>query len=92
MTIVITLPTAISAFFVVYSISPKLIIYSNLDSCSLSYGLGHIVYNSHFKGHLSLAVAAFNLLVQWHGLMPDENGFIKLSMAEFSLQDTSTIS
>jgi hypothetical protein len=30
-------------------------------------------------------MAAFNLLVQWHGLHPDENGFIRLSIAEFSL-------
>lgn len=40
---------------------------------------------AYFKAHLSLAVAAFNLLVGWHGLQPDNNGFIKLSMAEFTL-------
>lgn len=40
---------------------------------------------AYFKAHLSFAVAAFNLLVQWHGGLPDENGFIKLSIAEFSL-------
>ena len=39
---------------------------------------------AYFNAHLSLAVAAFNLLVGWHGLQLDENGFIKLSMAEFS--------
>ena len=40
---------------------------------------------AYFRAHLSFAVATFNLLVQWQGLQPDENGFIKLSMAEFSL-------
>ena len=27
----------------------------------------------------------FNILVQWHGFQPDENGFVHLSIAEFSL-------
>jgi hypothetical protein len=30
-------------------------------------------------------MAAFNLLVQWYGLRPDEHGFVHLSIAEFSL-------
>jgi hypothetical protein len=30
-------------------------------------------------------MAMFNLLVQWHGLQPDQTGFIHLSIAEFSL-------
>jgi hypothetical protein len=30
-------------------------------------------------------MAAFNLLVQWHGLKPDEKGLVPLSIAEFSL-------
>jgi hypothetical protein len=30
-------------------------------------------------------VALFNLLVQWHGFVVDEEGFVKLSIAEFSL-------
>jgi hypothetical protein len=30
-------------------------------------------------------MAAFNLLIQWHGLQPDLDGFIHLSIAEFSL-------
>ena len=40
---------------------------------------------AYFNAHLSFAVATFNLLVQWHGLEPDKNGFVKLSIAEFSL-------
>jgi hypothetical protein len=34
---------------------------------------------------LAFTVAAFNLLVQWHGMKPDDNGVIHLSIAEFSL-------
>jgi len=30
-------------------------------------------------------MAAFNLLVQWDGLKADEQGFVHLSIAEFSL-------
>lgn len=39
----------------------------------------------HFQGHLAFIVAAFNTLIQWFGLQPDENGFVPLSIAEFSL-------
>lgn len=38
-----------------------------------------------FQAHLAFAVAAFNLLVQWHGLEPDQEGRIHLSLAQFSL-------
>jgi hypothetical protein len=34
---------------------------------------------------LAFTLAAFNLLVQWHGFQPDADGFIRLSIAEFSL-------
>ena len=34
---------------------------------------------------LAWIMATFNILVQWHGLVPDENGQIHLSMAQFSL-------
>ena len=52
--------------------------------------LGHFKQQTHrapayLAAHLGLAVAAFNLLVQWHGLQPDEHGFVKLSIAPFSL-------
>ena len=40
---------------------------------------------AYFKARLAFTMAAFNLLVQWHGLQPDEEGFIHLSIAEFSL-------
>lgn len=40
---------------------------------------------AYFQARLAFTVAAFNLLVQWHGLTPDENGFVPLSIAELSL-------
>jgi hypothetical protein len=30
-------------------------------------------------------MAAFNILVQWDGLQPDEKGYVHLSIAQFSL-------
>lgn len=39
----------------------------------------------YFQMRLAFTIAAYNLLVQWHGLQPDENGFVRLSIAEFSL-------
>lgn len=40
---------------------------------------------SYFKSRLAYTMALFNILVQWHGLEPDETGFVALSIAEFSL-------
>jgi len=40
---------------------------------------------AYFQARLAYTMAAYNLLVQWHGLQPDENGFIPLSIAEFTL-------
>jgi hypothetical protein len=34
---------------------------------------------------LAFTMAAFNVLVQWHGLQPNAYGFVPLSIAEFSL-------
>ena len=38
-----------------------------------------------FQARLAFTLAAFTLLVQWHGLRPDAKGPIRLSLAEFSL-------
>jgi len=46
--------------------------------------MAHRVW-AYFRARLAFAMAAFNLLVQWHGLKPDEDGLIRLSIAEFSL-------
>ncbi len=39
----------------------------------------------YFQAHLAMAVAAFNLLVAWDGLKALDNGFVPLSIAQFSL-------
>ena len=38
-----------------------------------------------FRMRMSFIVAAFNIIAQWHGLPPDQDGVVKLSVAEFSL-------
>jgi hypothetical protein len=39
----------------------------------------------YFQARLAFTMAAFNVLVQWHGLRPTVSGLVPLSMAEFSL-------
>jgi hypothetical protein len=39
----------------------------------------------YFRSHVGYTMALFNLLVQWHGLEPDETGLVHLTIAEFSL-------
>ncbi len=46
--------------------------------------LSHRVWD-YFRARLAFTLAAFNLLVQWDGLQPDENGLVHLSIAQFSL-------
>src|SRR5438094_6683577 len=40
---------------------------------------------AYFQARLAFTMAAFNVLVQWHGLRPYASGFVLLSIAEFSL-------
>jgi len=40
---------------------------------------------AYFQMRLAFTMAAFNLLVQWDGLPADEDGFVPLSIADFSL-------
>jgi hypothetical protein len=39
----------------------------------------------YFQARLAFTMAAFNVLVQWHGLEPYASGFVPLSIAELSL-------
>lgn len=39
----------------------------------------------YFRARIAFVLAAFNLLVQWHGLQPDQHGLVHLSIAQFSL-------
>ncbi len=40
---------------------------------------------AYFQARLAFTMAAFNVLVQWHGLRPTASGFVPLSISEFSL-------
>jgi len=44
----------------------------------------HRVWAS-FQARLAFTMAAFTVLVQWHGLQPNASGFVPLSIAELSL-------
>ena len=39
----------------------------------------------YFAAKLAFAMALFNILIQWHGFHHDSDGFVPLSIAEFSL-------
>ena len=39
----------------------------------------------YFQARLAYTMAMFNVLAQWNGLIPDKNGFVHLSIAEFNL-------
>jgi hypothetical protein len=40
---------------------------------------------TYFHARLAFTMAAFNVLVQWHGFESNASGFVPLSIAEFSL-------
>jgi len=40
---------------------------------------------TYFQARLAFTMAAFHVLVQWHGLQPNASGFVPLSIAELSL-------
>jgi len=40
---------------------------------------------AYFQARLAFTMAAFNVLVRWHGLLPNASGFVPLSIAGFSL-------
>ena len=40
---------------------------------------------AYVQARLAFTMAAFTVLVQWHGLQPDASGFVPLSIAELSL-------
>ena len=46
--------------------------------------VGHRVWE-YFQARLAFMMAAFNLLIGWYGLRPDDRGIVHLSIAEFSL-------
>ncbi len=39
----------------------------------------------YFETHVGFTLALFTILIQSHGFLPDQTGFVPLSIAEFSL-------
>ena len=46
--------------------------------------VGHRVWG-YFQSRVGWTMALFNILIDWHGLHPDNDGFVHLSIANFSL-------
>lgn len=57
---------------------------SMLTTICHSKKIGHRVW-AYLNARLAFLLSIFNLLVQWDGLKPDEEGFVHLSIARFSL-------
>ena len=58
--------------------------FSMLTNVWNSKQMRHLTWRG-FEAHLSYLTAAFNILVNWNGLKPDENGRIHRSIARFTL-------
>jgi hypothetical protein len=61
--------------------------YISITKNENSYAIKKVMHRvwAYFQARLAFTMAAFNVLVQWHGLRPNAAGFVPLSMAEFSL-------
>src|SRR5437899_12394180 len=65
----------------------RLLVETVLSMLTLVSHLKQVMHRgwAYFQARLAFAMAAFNVLVQWHGLLPNASGFVPLSIAEFSL-------
>ncbi len=65
----------------------RMMIETVLSMLTLVCGFKKVMHRAwtYFKTRVGLTMALFNILVQWHGLPAQEDGFVPLSIAEFSL-------
>ena len=65
----------------------RMLIETVLSMLTLVCGLLKVMHRvwAYFKTRVGLTMALFNILVQWHGLLAQEDGSVPLSIAEFSL-------
>jgi len=65
----------------------RMLVETVLSMLTLVCHLKKVMHRSwaYFQARLAFTMAAFNVLVQWHGFQPNASGFVPLSMAEFSL-------
>ena len=65
----------------------RMMIETVLSMLTLVCGFKKVMHRAwtYFKTRVGLTMALFNILVQWHGLPAQEDGFVPLSIAKFSL-------
>lgn len=65
----------------------RMLIETVLSMLTLVCGFKKVMHRAwaYFKTRVGLTMALFNILVTWHGLPAQDNGFVPLSIAEFSL-------
>src|SRR5215813_11623896 len=65
----------------------RMLVETVLSLLTLVCHFKHVMHRgwAYFQARLAFTMAAFNVLVQWHGLEPYASGFVPLSIAEFSL-------
>src|SRR5437899_80858 len=65
----------------------RLLVETVLSMLTLVSHLKQVMHRgwAYFQARLAFTMAAFHVLVQWHGFPPYASGFVPLSMAEFSL-------
>ena len=54
---------------------------------AFSYTIKKVMHRAwaYVQARLAFTMAAFHVLVQWHGFLPNASGFVPLSIADFSL-------
>ena len=65
----------------------RMVVETVLSMLTLVSHFKHVMHRvwRYFEMRLGWTMAAFNILAQWHGLEPDNEGVVHLSIAEFSL-------
>jgi len=65
----------------------RMMIETVLSMLTLVCGFKKVTHRAwtYFKTRVGLTMALFNILVQWHGLPVEDDGFVPLSIAQFSL-------
>jgi len=71
------------AYFMIFGASRQTVLSMLTVVCHLKKVM-HRAW-AYFHARLAFTMAAFNVLVQWHGFQPNASGFVPLSIAEFSL-------
>ncbi len=59
-------------------------VFSMVTTVCDAKGMRHRLWAA-FTAHLAFLLAVFNVLMQWEGMKPDDEGRIHLSIAAFSL-------